>query len=58
MVVLHDRYFTLHNYTSTITITKYYDLVHVFTHLVLPPVLLDTVEEEEVLLGSDFLSVV
>ena len=51
--VLHDRYFMLH-YTSTNT--QYYDPV--FTHLVLPPVLLDMVEEEEVLLGSDFLSVV
>ena len=39
----------------TSTNTQYYDPV--FTYLVLPPVLLDTVEEE-VFLGSNFLSVV
>ena len=50
---LHGRYFMLHVYSTN---TQYYDPV--FTHLVLPPVLLDMVEEEEVLLGSDFLSVV
>ena len=51
MEVLHDRYFI-----CTIANTQYYDPV--VTYLVLPPVLLDMVEEEEVLLGSDFLSVV